>query len=238
MPSLDFAYICLSMLKITIMNPLFKNTLFLIFFLSNTFLNAQETDTRVRAEADEDWANGTAKYHYSVGKARNEKIDYRLYLEHLGVFLTFYECLRPPESYNIRIEEKLKEKYGRDMITTLKKDAGAFYDSLDRLTTRKAIFSKGEKQLLEAFRTMAYFFKEDGKSKDLSNNFKITLSFTVNPKGKGKNIRFTQTENLEFNKNIACTFKRFFKYNRWLPAKQNGVRVAEEKAFEIVFNPD
>lgn len=220
------------------MNPLLKTILSLVFLLSNTVLNAQQTDARVRAEADEDWANGTAKYHLSFGKAMNEKVNYRLYFEHLGLFLNYYQCLRPPEGYNIRIEEKLKEKYGRDMMATLKKDAKAFYDSLDRLETRKAIFADGEKQLLEVLRTIAYFFKEDGKSKDLSNNFKITLSFMVNPRGKGKNIRFTQTESLEFNKNIAATFKRFFKYNRWLPAKQNGVRVAEEKAFEIVFNPD
>ena len=225
------------------MNPLLKNTLFLLFLLVNAVLNAQQTDARVRAEADEDWANGTAKYYFSVGRGinergRNEKLNYSLYLEHLGLFLETYECLRPPESYNIRIQEKLKEKYGRDMFATLQKDTRAFYDSLDRLETRKAIFSDGEKQLLEVLRTIAYFFKEDGKSKDLSNNFKITMSFTVNPRGKGKNIRFTQTESLEFNKNIAATFKRLFKHILWLPAKQNGVRVAEEKAFKIVFNPD
>ena len=54
------------------MNPLLKNTLFLVFLLSNTVLNAQETDTRVRAEADEDWANGTAKYYFSVGYPLNK----------------------------------------------------------------------------------------------------------------------------------------------------------------------
>ena len=113
-----------------------------------------------------------------------------------------------------------------------------FYDSLDRLETRQAIFSGGEKHLLASFELITYFFKEDGRSKDLDSNFKITLSFTVNPRGKGKNIRFTKTESLEFNKDMATTFKRFFKHSRWLPAKQKGVRVAEEKAFEIVFNPD
>ena len=49
------------------MTPLFKNALLLTFLLLNTVLNAQDTLAKVkngREKADEDWANGTAKYYF------------------------------------------------------------------------------------------------------------------------------------------------------------------------------
>lgn len=230
------------------MNHLVKNTLSLIFLLSNTILNAQnlsEMGENGKTKADEDWANGTAKYYF-WGLRNYNKSEYEsdLYLEHLGIFVTHLGCLAfgNDRDYNERIKEIVKEKYGRDIFLTLKKDARAFYDSLKKLETRKAIFLGGEKHLWHWFNEIGRYFqhriKNDGKEIDIAKNLKVTLSFTVNRKGKCENISLTKTESVEFNKSMLTTFQRFFKYNRWLPAKQNGVRIAEKKAFEIVFNPE
>ena len=163
-----------------------------------------------------------------------------LYFEHLGLFLTSTGCLLHDKtrSYNGVIKEKLKERYGRDMLITFKKDMRVFYDSLNRLKTRKAIFRRGEKHVLDWFKSMADFYQYDKKNRDLGNNLKITLTFTVNRKGKCKNFNLPKTESLEFNKHVLSTLKKFFKYNKWLPAKQDGTRIEEEKAYDIVFNPD
>ena len=198
-----------------------------------------------KTKADQDWANGTAKYYF-WGLRDYKKSEYEsdLYLEHLGIFVTHLGCLvsRTERDYNGRIKEIVKEKYGRDIFLTLKKNARLFYDSLNKLETRKAIFSGGEKHLWSWFNEIGRYYQNhiqnDDKKVDIAKNLKVTLSFTVNRKGKCKNINLTKTESVEFNKSMLTTFQRFFKYNRWLPAKQNGVRVAEQKAFDIVFNPD
>jgi hypothetical protein len=212
----------------------------LCFIFINTALNAQtEEDTKVKAEAREDWANGTAKYY---GSSKIYDLDCTLYLEHLGIFLTPIGCLLHDKArrYNPVIEEKLKEKYGRDMLITLKKDRRVFYDSLSRLKNRKAIFCIGERHLLDWFNESAryYIYYNDKKMMDLSSNLKIKLSFTINKRGKCKNFNLTKTENAQFDEKILKMYKRFFKYAHFLPAKENGVRIEEEKAYEIVFNPD
>jgi hypothetical protein len=230
------------------MNFLLKNTLFLLFLLMNAVLNAQDMLAKGkdgRVAADEDWANGTAKYYF-FGLRDYNKAEYEndLYLEHLGIYVTHLGCLAygTERDYNKRIKEIVKEKYGRDIFKDLKKNARIFYDSLDRIETRKAIFAGGEKHLRNWFNEIARYYQSyiqrDGKDVEIAKNLKVTLSFTINRKGKSKNINLTKTESVEFNERMLRTFKVFFKYNRWLPAKQNGVRVAEEKAFEIVFNPD
>lgn len=148
------------------MNPLFKNTLFFIFLLSNTFLNAQNLFTRDkdgRALADEDWAKGEAKYFF-WGLRDYNKAEYEndLYLEHLGIFVTHMGCLvsRKERDYNKRIQEIVKEKYERDIFLTLRKDANIFYDSLNELNTRKAVFLGGEKHLWEWSNEIGRYFQQ------------------------------------------------------------------------------
>jgi hypothetical protein len=223
------------------MKTLFKITLFFSFLCLNAVTNAQnlsEYDKKGMVEADADWANGTAKYYISFGRTMNEKPNYSLYLEHLGLFKETYQCIHPPKGYNIRIEEKMEEKYGRDMFKNLKKDAQLFYDSLNKVKMRKAIFSTGEKHFLYFLNLQCDYFKDYQDGVELPKNFKINVNFTVNKKGKCKNLSMTKTEDVQFNDKLFSWFKRFFKYCRWLPAKENGTRIEEEKAYEIVFNPD
>jgi hypothetical protein len=224
------------------MNTVLKISFFFSFIFLNAVLSGQdrsERDKHNRIEAEQDWANGNAQYY---GSSEMWDIDYTLYFEHLGLFLTPVGCLSHDRarSYNPVIEEKLKEKYGRDMFITLKKDRRVFYDSLNHLKNRKAIFRRGEKHLLDWFNQSArdYIYYNDKKMMDLSSNLKIRLSFTINKRGKCKNFNLTKTENAQFDEKILKMYKRFFKYFYFLPAKENGVRIKEEKAYDIVFNPD
>ena len=219
------------------MATLFKITFFLCFILSTIVVNGQNGDAEGRVEADEDWAKGNAQY-YDLGELR--EVDCDLYLEYLGVLRRFVGCIRlnKYDGYNNRIKEKLKEKYGRDMFISIKHDVHIFYDSLNKLKTRKAIFKEGEKCLLEWLNTAAQYLQDDKKSGDLGKHLKITLTFTVNKKGKCKKLNLTKTENPEFDYRLFRAYQNFLKHSRWLPAKDNGVHVVEEKTFDIVFNPD
>lgn len=205
-----------------------------------------QNDLEGRAEADEDWAKGEAKYHFSIGRLFNDvgrinsDLDYSLYFEHLGIFIHYFECLKPPnmEGYNMRIKEKLKEKYGRDMFKTLKKDRRIFYDSLNRLKTRNAIFSEGDKHFKMFLNFQCDYFKAYEKDIKFPQNVQIRLTCTINKKGKCKVVTISQTEDIQFNDRLLLRFKQFLKHCHWLPAKQNGRRIAEERTFDIVFNPD
>lgn len=218
-----------------------KNAFFFIFLLSNAVLHGQNLSTddkRARAEAQEDWANGIAKYYVCFGKGVKKKIDCSLYLEHLGLFEESYQCLSPPKGYNIQIEAILKEKHGRDMFKTLEPDAQTFYDSLNKLITRNAIFRRGEKRFWLYLNNQCTYLQIHDKSVEFPQNVKIELTFTINKRGKCKNIRITKTEDEPFNDKMFALYKGFLKHCRWLPAKTKGVRVEEEKTYEIVFNPD
>jgi hypothetical protein len=142
------------------------------------------------------------------------------------------------EGYNIRIKEKLKEKYGRDIFKTLKKDMLVFYDSLNRLKTRNAIFTQGEKHFKYFIDYQCQSIPEYEKGIEFPKNLRVQLTFTINKKGKCKKLRLTKTEDVLFNDRVLLWFKRALKHCRWLPAKQNGKRIAEERTFDIVFNPD
>jgi hypothetical protein len=230
------------------MNFLFKITFFFSFTLLCIAVNGQNRaygDEQGIKEANEDWAKNEAKYFiYGLKSFAKNDFEDGLYLEHLGVFLTQKGCFvsGTERGYNMRIiellKEKLKTEYGRDKLITLKRDVRIFYDSLNKLKTRKALFKGGEKHLSESLNSMAQYWQSDEKSGDLGNNLKITLTFTINKKGKCKHFSLTKTENTEFDNQLFATFKHLFHYWRWLPAKASSRQIEEERALEIVFNPD
>jgi hypothetical protein len=224
------------------MNTVLKTLIFFSFIFLNGILNAQNPKDG-RTEADEDWANGAAKYH-DLGGGKGGRLQFdsesHLYFEHLGLDLHIPGCLRmgTEQDYNNRIKEKLKEKYGRDMFATFEHDKRAFYDSLNRLKTRKAIFSDGDKRFFEWFYQTAQYIQDDKKNANLGDNVKITLIFTINRKGKCKQFSLSKTEIPEFNAKLLSLFQGFFKHCHWLPAKENGVRVDEAQTYDIVLNPN
>lgn len=225
------------------MNILLK-TLFFVPFIFPTFvLSSQNLTIKDREgiiKADTDWAKGKAKFYVSVGTHYRNPIEDELYFEHLGMVIVYHECLwdGTEAGYNKQIKEKLKAKYGRDMFVNLKHDTKVFYDSLNRLKNRNAIFSGGEKHLWGAFNEEYHYFQYDENNAFFEGKPRTLVTFTISKRGKCKNFKVNPTEDAEFDTQVLHIFKMYLTHFRWLPAKKNGKRVEEDKTFDVVFNID